>query len=202
MRIHYRTAVFHLLLVPLLAACTSAPTYDVDYAHDTNFSRYSSYRWFDDDHPSQAADYRQYNASDKRVRTYVDRELKRKGLRPGAAGTADVWVNYHIAKQHQVRIDSFAGYPSQGLYGGAGVGTYGAGVSIGYSSGPSVREYDEGTVVLDIIDTRSGKIVWRGIAEGRLKDSLSQQDKNRIAAEVSRELLADFPPSPGKAPTD
>jgi hypothetical protein len=74
------------------------------------------------------------------------------------------------------------------------VGTYGSGVSIGYSSGPSVKHYQEGTVILDVIDAVSQKIVWRGIAEGRLKDKLSLKDKNRIAAEVSRELLADFPP--------
>lgn len=179
-----------------LAACSTQPTYIIDHADDVDFARYHSYRWYDDVHGSKQAEYRQYNSSDKRVRTYVDRELGRKGFRESHSTAADFLVNYSISRQDHTRIDNFSGYPA-GLHGGVGVGTYGAGVSVGYSSGPSVKTYREGTVVLDVIDTGSGKIVWRGIAEGRLKQSLSQKDKNRIAAEVSRELLADFPPGDG-----
>lgn len=176
-----------------LSACSSQPSYDVDHSDTYDFSGLQSYRWYDDVHPSKEAEYRQYNSSDKRVRTYVDRELQGKGFRDSAPAQADFWVNYHISKQDQMRIDNIGSYP-QGVHGGVGVGSYGSGVSIGYSSGPSVKHYQEGTVVLDIIDAGSQKVVWRGIAEGRLKDHLSLQDKNRIAAEISRELLADFPP--------
>lgn len=182
-----------LLLALCLGACSNQPSYVIDHNERIDFSTFKTYRWYDDLHPSTEADYRQYNSSDKRVRTYVDRELRRKNLLESASTEADFWVNYHISKEDRMQIDSFSGYPS-GMHGAAGVGTYGSAVSIGYSSGPSVRTYKEGTVVLDVIDTRNNKIVWRGIAEGRLKNSLSQQGKNRIAAEISRELLADFPP--------
>ncbi|TXS94191.1 DUF4136 domain-containing protein [Parahaliea maris] len=191
----YRPAVLGFLL--LLAGCASKPSYDIDFSDSFDFAGLHSYRWYDDVHPSEMADYRQYNSSDKRVRTYVDRELRRRGFSEGTTGQPDFLVNYSISKQDQMRIDSFSGYP-QGVHGGMGVGTYGAGVSIGYSSGPSVKHYQEGTVVLDVIDTRSSKIVWRGIAEGKLKDSLTQKDKNRIASEVSQALLQDFPPTPGQ----
>ena len=179
-----------------LAGCSNQPSFTVDYADDADFSSFRSYRWYDDIHGSELAEYRQYNSSDKRVRTYVDRELKAHGLRESTTERADVWVNYHISKEQQMRIDSFSRYPSAGMRGVVGVGTYGSAVSLGYSSGPSVRTYKEGTVVLDIIDARSSKIVWRGIAEGRLKENLSINDKNRVASEVAAELLADFPPRP------
>jgi hypothetical protein len=182
-----------------LAGCSNQPSFTVDYADDADFSSFRSYRWYDDIHGSELADYRQYNSSDKRVRTYVDRELKAHGLRESTTERADVWVNYHISKEQQMRIDSFSRYPTAGMHGGVGVGTYGSAVSLGYSSGPSVRTYKEGTVVLDIIDARSSKIIWRGIAEGRLKEHLSISDKNRVASEVAAELLADFPPRPAPA---
>lgn len=188
-----------ILLALNLAACASKPSYTIDHDANTDFSRYQTYLWYDDVHPSKQADYRHYNSSDKRVRTYVDRELKQKGLRESSTSSADVWVNYSISKEDHMQVDSSSGYPSAGMHGAVGVGTYGSGVSIGYSSGPSVKKYQEGTVVLDVIDTQSGKIVWRGIAEGRLKDSLSIKDKNRIASEVSREMLAEFPPGPASA---
>lgn len=186
-------ATLSALALLAVAACSSQPSYDVDHSDTYDFANLNSYCWYDDVHSSTEADYRQYNSSDQRVRTYVDRELQGKGFRDSGPGQADFWVNYHISRQDQMRIDSIGSYP-QGVHGGVGVGTYGSGVSIGYSSGPSVKHYQEGTVVLDVIDAGSQKIIWRGIAEGRLKDHLSRKDKNRIAAEVSRELLADFPP--------
>lgn len=187
------TAAMPLVLL-LVAACSNQPSYDIDYAQATDFSRYHTYRWYDDTHASRAADYRQYNSSDQRVRTYVDRELRQKSFREVDSGQADFWVNYSISKQDRMKIENFGGYSGTGMHGGVGVGTYGTGVSIGYSSGPSVKHYKEGTVVLDMIDATSQKIVWRGIAEGRMKTSLTQKDKNRIASEVAREMLADFPP--------
>ena len=191
---HLRAASAALFCLLLLGGCSNQPSYLIDHDEYTDFSRYKTYRWYDDAHDSKLADYRQYNASDKRVRAYVDRELKLKGFTESTTGSADFWVNYNISKEDHMKIDNFSNYPSAGMHGAASVGTYGSGVAIGYSSGPSVKHYKEGTVVLDIIDTGTNKIVWRGIAEGRLKSSLTQKDKNRIASQVSRELLGEFPP--------
>lgn len=187
------TFIGSVLAILTLSACASQPDYYIDFNEKIDFSSLKTYRWYDDVHPSKEAEYRKYNSSDKRVRTYVDRELDAKGFQAKTVGQTDFWMNYHVSKQDHMKIDTFSGYP-QGMHGSAGVGTYGSAVSIGYSSGPTVRTYREGTVVLDVIDTRDNKIIWRGIAEGRLKKSLTPSDKNRIAAEVSRELLADFPP--------
>ncbi len=197
---YLRAASLALPCLLALPGCSNQPSYVIDHDEYTDFSRYKTYSWYDDTHDSKLADYRQYNASDKRVRAYVDRELKLKGFTESAGGDADFWVNYNIAKEDHMKIDSFSNYPSAGMHGAASVGTYGSGVSIGYSSGPSVKQYSEGTVVLDVIDSHTDKIVWRGIAEGRLKSSLTQKDKNRIASQVSRELLADFPPGPSPTP--
>ena len=195
-RISPWNALAAITLLLLLAGCSNQPSFTVDYAESADFSGFRSYRWYDDIHGSELAEYRQYNSSDSRVRTYVDRELKAKGLRESTTNRADVWVNYHISKEQHMNIDNFSRYPSVGMHGGMGVGTYGSAVSLGYSTGPSVRTYNEGTVVLDIIDTATSKVIWRGIAEGRLKNDMSINDKNRVASEVATELLADFPPSP------
>ncbi len=190
----FRTTLPALFIGLLMGACSNQPSYIIDHDANTDFSRYQTYRWYDDVHDTELAEYRQYNSSDERVRTYVDRELRNSGFTESQTGKADFWVNYSVSTQDRMKIDNFSGYPSAGMHGAMGVGTYGSGVSVGYSSGPSVREYKEGTVVLDVIDTGSSKVVWRGIAEGRMKKSLSIKDKNRIASEVARELLADFPP--------
>lgn len=188
------TVVFVILCA--LAACSNQPNYIIDQNERFDFSQLKTYRWYDDVYSSKEGEFRRYNSSDKRIRSYVDRELTHKGLREDRAdNTGNFLVNYHISKQEHTKINNYSGYP-QGMHGAAGVGTYGSAVAIGYSSGPSVKVYKEGTVVIDVIDTVSNKLVWRGIAEGRMKSSLTQSDKDHIASEVSRELLTDFPPTP------
>jgi hypothetical protein len=189
-----------LFLISLcLTACANQPTYIVDFSEGTDFSQYQNYRWYDDVVETERGEYRHYNSSDKRVRDHVNAELEKKGLFESRTLEPDFLINYSKSTQDRVSIDSFSGYP-QGMFGSVGAGTYGTGMSIGYSSGPSVREYREGTVVLDVIDAKSMEIVWRGIAEGRLSKDRSISEKNHLAAEVCGELLADFPPAPGAQP--
>ena len=178
----------------VLASCASQPKYFVDHDENFDFGQFSTYRWYDDAHPSQAAEYRQYNASDRRVRTYIDRELKNSGFRQISWGEPDFLINYSISREEKTTVNNFANYPPAGVHGGVGVGTYGSGASLSYSSGPSVKTYREGTVVIDVIDTREDRIVWRSIAEARLSKKLSISEKDAMASELSRELMAEFPP--------
>lgn len=186
-----------LLLVVLLASlggCSSKPTYEFDYDRGFDFAQLKTYHWYDDMVKSEMSAYRKMNASDKRVREVVGNELFRHGFKESDSRSADFWINYTISKQRQ-QISRSTGY-DQGMHGSVGAGTYGKSVSVGYSSGPSVREYEEGTAILDIIDATTQKIVWRGVAEGRLKDHPSMNERYKVTVEVTRELLAGFPPAP------
>ena len=88
-----------LVCLALLAGCADKPTYDVDYDQSFPFAEYKTYRWYDDDHNSRESQYRRYNSSDQRVRNTADQELMQRGLRQGARGQADFWVNYHVTKR-------------------------------------------------------------------------------------------------------
>ena len=170
--------------------CASKPTYEIDFDRGYDFSDVRTYRWYDDMIDSRTAEYRHFNASDKRVREYVGAELRRHGIVESTTPQADVWLNYSMSTQQTKRITG----EDRGIHGGAALGTYGSAVSIGYSTGPSVRVYKDGTAILDVIDVRTRKVVWRGVAEGRMKNDRTLADKRKTAAVVSRELRAEFPP--------
>ena len=40
---------------------------------------------------------------------------------------------------------------------------------------PSVGQYDEGTLVLDMVDARTNKVVWRGSARGAVNGLIDNQ---------------------------
>jgi len=189
-----RRALAGILVILSLTfpGCSSAPTYEFDYDKSFDFDGLKTYRWYDDVVDSRVADYRRRNPSDKRVREAVGREMARRGFIESATGQVDFWLNYSLSKQKQ-RVENITGY-GEGFHGGAAAGTYGRGVSLGYSTGPSVREYEDGTAVLDVIDAKTQRIVWRGIAEGRLKNERNMKDKYNATVKVTQELLAEFPP--------
>ena len=174
----------------LVVGCADKPTYEFDYDQAFSFGGYQTYRWYDDDHNSRESQYRRRNSSDQRVRNTANQELVQRGFKEAPRGAADFWVNYHVTKRQTQRVSG----QEQGMHGGVGVGTYGKSVSVGYSSGPSVKTYEDGTAVFDVIDIRSGKIVWRGVAEGRLKNKMSAADKEQLTITVVHELLKQFPP--------
>ena len=191
-KVKRRDAGLVLLTVCLVLAvgCADKPTYEFDYDLAFPFGGYQTYRWYDDDHNSRESQYRRRNSSDQRVRNTANQELVQRGFREAPRGAADFWVNYHVTKRQTQRVSG----QEQGMHGGVGVGTYGKSVSVGYSSGPSVKTYEDGTAVFDVIDIRSGKIVWRGVAEGRLKNKMSKADKEQLTITVVHELLNQFPP--------
>jgi len=174
----------------LLAGCADKPTYDVDYDQSFPFSEFKTYRWYDDDHNTRESQYRRYNSSDQRVRNTADQALVQRGFRQGARGQADFWVNYHVTKRQTQRVSG----QEQGMYGGVAGGTYGRSVSVGYSSGQSVKTYEDGTAMFDVIDIKTGRIVWRGVAEGRLKNNMTKADREQLTITVVHELLKQFPP--------
>ena len=147
---------FSALMLIVLAACASKPTYEFDYDHNFDFSSFKTYHWYDDMVHTRESEYRKFNPSDKRIREVVGRELARHNLRESSSSEADFWINYSVSK-HRQQIVHTTGY-DQGMHGSVSAGTYGTGVAVGYSSGPSVREYDEGTAVLDVIEATEGPV--------------------------------------------
>ena len=71
-----------------------------------------------------------------------------------------------------------------GWYGGMGMGT----------SRTYVNEWDEGTVLIDIIDARSNSLVWRGTATAELRASRDAEQAQRRLDEILTKLLERFPP--------
>jgi len=61
---------------------------------------------------------------------------------------------------------------------------------------PQTIEYEQGTLVLDVIDARLNKLVWRGWAQDGVKPALENEDRmDRQIREAVAKLLAHFPQS-------
>ena len=160
-----------LLSASLLAACSSVSTsYDFDPKAD--FAGLKGYGWIAPnprDPPPRNPFARQ------RIEAAVDAELEKKGYKRG--DTVDFLVAAHTGSQQRVRVSDY-GY-GYGHWGGSRIDVY---------------QYEEGTLILDIIDAKSNKIMWRGSATAAVMPNPSPEETSKLINEAVTKLMRDFPP--------
>jgi Domain of unknown function (DUF4136) len=186
------------LLVLGLASCSSVKTstnYDPNSVQA--LSQYRTYSWLP---MKEGADPRVYNPIlQARVQQAVDRKLASRGYQKVEEGQeSDFKIGWHGAIDEKVDVDyvnSYYGYgwdpwydPFYGpvAYGGAGV------------SHPVVREYREGTLILDVVDADANKLVWRGTAQAELSEKMDANKSQKLINEAVDEMFGSFPPKPKK----
>ena len=64
------------------------------------------------------------------------------------------------------------------------------------SSGGGVQEYDEGMLVIDITDTKTKDLLWRGTATRRISRQATPEETTQTVNEMVGKTLAQFPPQP------
>ena len=58
-----------------------------------------------------------------------------------------------------------------------------------------MAEYEAGTLVLDIVDTRSNRLLWRGWAQNSVEDMLDDPDRMaKTIEEAVARMLRRLPP--------
>jgi hypothetical protein len=112
-----------------------------------------------------------------------------KGWTQDTQGSPDVRILVHGATEEKKQLNSF--------YSGGGGGYYGWGWGGVGSTTTTVSEYTEGTLVIDIFDSATKGLLWRGVAQDELKKKQSKREKQ--AGRAIEKLLRDFPPQPGKS---
>ncbi len=158
-----------------------------DYDPGVDFASYETFAWAERT-PSGDDDPRVYNrVTMQRVRTAVERALRAKGFQQ-VESEPDFYVAWHGAIEGRMStqtINSHYGY-GWGWYGGMGV------------SNTYVNEWDEGTLLVDIVDAASNDLVWRGTATGTIEETRTPEEAQAELDLATRELLRDFPPGPAE----
>jgi len=145
-----------------------------DYDHSTNFSKYKTFSWIKK--PVTPNDPLMAH----RIIDAVNAQLMAKGLRlVGSDGDLALAVN--VATQEKHTLNTF--------YNGFGPWGWGLG-----DSTTTVETYTEGTIVVDLFDAQTKKIVWRGTAEKQLS---SKPEKVTHEEEKAIEKLFKHYPASG-----
>ncbi|MBW1982080.1 MAG: DUF4136 domain-containing protein [Deltaproteobacteria bacterium] len=169
-------------MVCLLVLCgCSTLAVQTDYDQTISFSRYRTYNWAPGTEAEQREQLLQEDPFlDERFRRAVERELQARGFSKQESGTPDFLVSYHASSTTKTGYIELADYRGLGHY--------------RYRAFYMPYEYNEQTLVLDILDAVSGKVIWRGSATDELSPSSTPQAKEKEIHRAVRRMLARFPP--------
>lgn len=162
-----------LLFVAVWALATAVLGIEVktDFDHHVNFSGYKTYSWAKVETPDPL-----WN---DRVKDAVDRELTAKGWTEVASG-GDVSVVAIGTTREKPTLRTFYDGFDGWMWGGfADATTY-------------VENYTVGTLVIDMFDTRTKKLIWRGSASDALSGK-PEKDEKKVDKAVGK-MFEHFPP--------
>ena len=178
---------FYLLLLLILGGCAGVRV-SQDYEPGTDFSAYKTFDWKSADQP-QTGNIRIDNPLlDGRIRKAVELALDAKGFRKTDRASADFLVEYNLAVQAKVDSSPVSIGTGFGIGGGGSFGSIGVGT-------PVVDSYEEGLLIINIYDTKTGRLIWRGSGTRRLgwqsEPAKTTEDVNTLVDKI----LAQYPPS-------
>ena len=172
-----------VLAVASIAGCGSPVRVDFDV--NTDFSSFRTYRWYDGE--IHVLDTLATNPlAKRRVVRAVDNVLQEKGFAAKQAVASDFTVFVHGTVQQRVELHNTGGL--HGHYGGFGMGV----------SPVNVRSYDEGVLFIDVLDSSTEELVWRGSLSQKVKYHKDPKKAQAGIDKTVRQILDEFPPGPSR----
>lgn len=177
-----------LFLLPFVISCSDT-TFTSDYDKNVDFTQYKSlsyYGWAKD------SDKLLSDFDKERIEGAFAMEFMQRGIELKQSG-GDIVVSLFIV------IDAKKGATAYTTH--VGGGGYGYGAGWGWGMGHSQTTYNEydyfvGTLVCDVFDAKSKKLVWQGVVSKEIDADPKTRERN--IPRVVRELMKRYPVKPVK----
>jgi hypothetical protein len=161
----------------LLSTASFAQQVKTDYDRSANFSQYKTYSW----EKVQTQDPLWVD----RIKEAVNAALTAKGLTPVDSGGDVAIVAIEMTKNQQNLNTFYNGFGGGWRWGG-GFG----------NATTTVDNYKVGTLVVDLFDAKTKKIIWRGSSSDTLSDKSDKNIKNLDKG--VQKMFDHFPPEARK----
>ncbi len=177
-----RATTLILAMLVLLPATAMAQKVNTDFDPAADFSKYKTYFW-------PKGDISPNSLVNDRVTAAIDGQLKAKGWqRVDDVNQADAAVVANVATKEQKSLNTF-------YTGGMGMWGYGGWGGMGMGSATtSVSTYTDGTMLVDIFDAKTRKLIFRASGTDSISDNPQKNAKKIV--KVAEKMFKKFPPKP------
>jgi len=178
-----------LIIVSLLTACAAKTTIKSDYDHSVDFSKFKTYGYFS---PMGIENANYSSLLGGMFRDAIDRQMRQRGYT--LSDNPDLLLNVSATLEDKTKVST---YQDPMMYGGGYYG-YRGGMydpwgGYGYGTTTHVSQYTEGTVNVDMVDIAQKRMVWEGIAIGRVDEKKKNENLRQDIMDGVAEMFANYP---------
>jgi len=180
-----------LALVCLSSGCATKPYVATDYEANYNFAALKSFAV-----KSAKQDTKEnilispFTLS--HIQALVNNELAKRYQSVSETATPDFYVTYHVVMEEKLEPSAYDEMYGFGFW-GRGY-RYPSPLFYRPAFDGGVRVYNQGSLIIDMVDAKTQQPIWRGVSEKRLGKNLSPQKQREILTSAVLEVLAQFPP--------
>ena len=172
-----------LLSLLAMTGCASGPTIRSNADQSVDFARFQTFN-FMQPLSTDREGYQSFISRD--LMAAAERELVSRGLRRTDTNP-DLLVNFSANLDQRLRVTQTP-QSSMGAFGSHRRGFY----STWPNYRTDVRQYTQGTLVVDVIDASRMQLVWEGLATSRITQSRAD-NIGPVINEAMRDIFAQFP---------
>lgn len=183
MTLRFLQTAVAIMMLALVSACTTPLEATMDFDSQFDFSKVQKIAI----QPVDRTELSMIRISDmqvERIDAALANELRGKGFQIVTDNAqADMFLTWHLVTEERTDVRT---YNSASYY-----NCWRCGPSV---SDVSVRQYTQGTFIVDMIDPVRNQSVWRSIIESRLQSSPDPEQAPERRQEAATAILAQFPP--------
>lgn len=186
-KLNWIIAVFSLLW---LSGCANQPNVETDHQADYEFSSLKVFK---------VAETKQDSKENilispftlSHIHTALEGELAKRYQQAKGDVKPDFVVTYHVVVEEKIDPRSYDDLYGYGFY---GRGYYRYPYPFFHGPGAGLRVYNQGSLIIDIVDAKTEKPIWRGVSEKRLSRGMAPQQQRELLSRAVAEVMTFFPP--------
>lgn len=180
--------IFSAALMLLLWSCGPGLKVTTDYDKQADFKKYKTYALYTPENINDAIS--QLNRD--RVIAAIKAEMNKRGLTENTS-SPELLVNPVAIFKDRASVSANSNYYG---YGGVYRPYYWGAAGTSSTTTYDVRHYKDGSLIIDVVDAESKKLVWQGIGNKEIDGPIKDPD-TKIPKAVEM-IMASFPPGAAK----
>lgn len=172
----------------MLGACASGPDIQSDYDPEVDFSQYKTFGFFS---PMSIEGDNYSTLFGRQFRDSIGREMRARGY--VESDNPDLSINVSARLQEKTKVTTTTDPMMMGGYYGYRRGYYDPWMGYGYGTTTNVSQYTEGTINVDLVDMAQKRMVWEGVAIGRVKEGRSNAEVRTAIDQGVTTMFSGYP---------
>jgi hypothetical protein len=187
MRNLFRT-IATLTAATLITACASSTKIQSDYDHSIDFSQYKTYGYYS---PMGIENPNYSSLLGQMFRSAIDAQMKPRGY--VISNNPDILINVSARLEDKTKVTTMSDPHMGGGYYGYRGGMYDPWGGYGYGTSTHVSQYTEGTINVDMVDVKQKRMIWEGIAIGRVNEKEKNDELRADIMTGVAEMFENYP---------